>query len=94
MRNNLPIIGLVIFCLLVCGACIDPQLLYRETSTSLICYVLQGSGKDPRSVWADPRLGDPQHGDYALGPDSPALNLGIQQITLDNFGIQNTVVSV
>ena len=50
-----------------------------------------GSGNDANSVWADPKLADPSSGLYELAEDSPAWDLGIQQIQLDNFGIQEGV---
>ena len=49
------------------------------------------TGIDTNSIWADPKLLDPSTGKYVLGIDSPALGLGIQQIQLDNFGIQKNV---
>ena len=45
-------------------------------------------GRDVDSVWADPKFADSDHGLYTLANDSPAFDLGIQQIDLDNFGIQ------
>ena len=38
--------------------------------------------------WADPLFLDPRAHDYQLSSESPALEMGIQQIRLDNFGIQ------
>ena len=46
-------------------------------------------GRDVDSVWADPKFADSDNGLYTLANDSPAFDLGIQQIDLDNFGIQN-----
>ena len=38
--------------------------------------------------WADPLFLEPGAHDYQLASESPALEMGIQQIRLDNFGIQ------
>ena len=46
------------------------------------------NGNDTASLWEDPKFQDPQSRIYQLGEDSPAWDLGIQQILLDNFGIQ------
>ena len=54
-------------------------------------YMWMETGIDTNSIWADPKLLDPSTGKYVLGNDSPALGLGIQQIQLDNFGIQENV---
>ena len=46
------------------------------------------SGNDTASLWEDPMFLDPQSRLYKLSDDSPAWDLGIKQIQLDNFGIQ------
>ena len=46
------------------------------------------AGNDSASLWADPLFINPYLGEYLLAEDSPAWNLGIEQIQLDNFGIQ------
>ena len=50
----------------------------------------QESGNDTDSLWADPMFSDPNSRKYQLANDSPALELGIKQINLDNFGIQKS----
>ena len=40
----------------------------------------QAAGQDERSIVADPKFTDPQHGNFAIGSDSPALALGFKPI--------------
>ena len=49
------------------------------------------SGNDTDSVWADPLFTDIQSGDYSLMPESPAFELGIHEIILGNFGVQESL---
>ena len=42
-----------------------------------------------RNQWADPQFADVAGEDFLLAEDSPAKAMGIQQIRLDNFGIEN-----
>ena len=42
---------------------------------------------DQNSVIADPQFVDAEHGDFRLGPDSPALRLGFRPIDLDAAGL-------
>jgi hypothetical protein len=46
----------------------------------------QKTGQDVHSVIADPLFVDPEHGDFTLRPDSPALALGFQPIDLSQVG--------
>jgi parallel beta-helix repeat protein len=46
----------------------------------------QKMGFDTHSVVADPLFVDPQHDDYRLKPESPALKLGFQQIDASQIG--------
>ena len=46
------------------------------------------TGNDSNSLWEDPLFIDPYLGEYLLAEDSPAWNLGIEQIQMDNFGVQ------
>ena len=46
--------------------------------------------KECFSKWANPKFSDPYSNKYELAEDSPALELGIKQINLDNFGIQKS----
>jgi len=46
----------------------------------------RAQGYDQRSLVADPRFVDPQHDNYALRPDSPALRLGFQPIDVSQVG--------
>ena len=49
------------------------------------------TGNDSASLWADPLFLDPSSGQYILSETSPAWGLGIQQIRLDNFGVQGNI---
>ena len=53
-------------------------------------WVSSDSGQDEYSKWANPKFSDPYSNKYELAEDSPALELGIKQINLDNFGIQKS----
>jgi len=44
---------------------------------------------EDRNRWADPQFSGPEVHNYLLTDGSPALAMGIQQIRLDNFGIQD-----
>ena len=44
------------------------------------------SGEDRHSVVADPMFVDPEHDDFRLQPDSPALKLGFKPIPVDQIG--------
>ena len=46
------------------------------------------SGRDEHSIEADAMFIDPQHGDYRVKPDSPALKLGFVNFAMDGFGVQ------
>lgn len=46
----------------------------------------QMAGADTHSVVADPLFVDPEHGDFTLKPDSPALKLGFEPIPLGEIG--------
>ena len=46
----------------------------------------QALGFDQHSLIADPRFVDPDHDDYRLQPDSPALKLGFEPIPVEKIG--------
>jgi len=46
----------------------------------------QMAGADTHSVVADPLLVDPEHGDFTLRPESPALKLGFEPIPFREIG--------
>ena len=48
-------------------------------------------GNDTESLLTDPMFVDLKNGDYTLKPGSPALEMGFNQIILDNFGVQEKV---
>jgi len=47
----------------------------------------QAQGQDAHSIIADPLFVDPEHGDFTLKPDSPALALGFKPIDLSEVGL-------
>ncbi len=47
----------------------------------------QLAGADVHSVVADPLFVDPEHGDFTLKPESPALKLGFKPIPLGEIGL-------
>ena len=49
----------------------------------------QAAGNDSGSLWQDPLFVDPATHNYALAEDSPARDLGIEQIEVDNVGVQS-----
>ena len=48
-------------------------------------------GNDTNSIWADPLFTNIPAGDYTLRPESPAFGLGINEIILGNFGVQENL---
>jgi parallel beta-helix repeat protein len=47
----------------------------------------QAKGQDKHSIVADPLFADPQHGNFNLKPDSPALKLGFKSIDVNGIGL-------
>lgn len=47
----------------------------------------QDLGYDEHSIVADPMFVDAEHGDYRVGPKSPALSLGFINFDMDKFGL-------
>ena len=45
------------------------------------------SGCDANSIVGDPKFIDPAHGDFRVGPDSPALKIGFVNFPMDQFGV-------
>ena len=52
-------------------------------------HCLQAAGNDSGSLWQDPLFVDPATHNYALAEASPARDLGIEQIEVDNIGVQS-----
>ena len=50
---------------------------------------LQAAGNDSGSLWQDPLFVDPATHNYALTEGSPAFDLGIEEIEVDNIGVQS-----
>ena len=48
----------------------------------------QATGNDSNSLWQDPFFEDPGAHIYVLSEESPAWDLGIEQVDLDSIGIQ------
>ena len=48
----------------------------------------QRLGYDTHSVLADPLFVDPEHDDYRLRPESPALKLGFRPIPIERIGVE------
>jgi hypothetical protein len=46
----------------------------------------QARGKDVHSLFADPLFADPEKGDFRLGGDSPAFDMGFRPIDLERVG--------
>lgn len=49
------------------------------------------AGFDAHSILADPLFVDPEHDDYRLRPDSPALKVGFQPIPVERIGVKGYV---
>ena len=60
----------------------------KKFPDNLNWYEWQASGNDSGSVWQDPLFEDPSTHQYILSEDSPAWDLGIEQIDLYNIGVQ------
>ena len=66
----------------------DFNLIWRwgaEPDASLA--KMRENGLDTHSVIADPKFADPDHGDFTLAPDSPALALGFKPIPFHKIGL-------
>lgn len=48
----------------------------------------QQKGVDKNSLYGDPLFLDPEHGDFRVLDNSPALKLGFRNFPMDNFGVQ------
>lgn len=47
----------------------------------------KGTGKDARSILADPKFRDPENRDFRLAPDSPAFSLGFEAFDFSEAGV-------
>ena len=61
----------------------------RKFPDNLNWYEWQEGGNDTNSLWENPLFEDADAHIYILAEDSPAWELGIEQIDLDNIGIQD-----
>ena len=66
------------------GACIDHNLF---ASPNTVPAKHLASGCDSCSVFANPLFIDSAHGDYRVQDDSPALALGFENFSMDDFGV-------
>jgi len=62
------------------------ELKLEEVEPATEWEAWQMAGADAHSVVADPLFVDPQHGNFALKTESPALKLGFQPIPFDKIG--------
>ena len=73
------------------GAEIDFNIYWsgdgERAAEHALLVALRERGHDAHSAFADPKFGDPEHGDFTLAPDSPAHGLGIKQLSLDGVGL-------
>ncbi len=44
-------------------------------------------GHDADAIFEDPRFRDPEHGDFTLAADSPALRIGFEPVSMDGIGL-------
>ncbi len=52
----------------------------------------RNNGTDKKSIHGNPLFVDPEHGDFRVGENSPALTLGFQNFSMENFGVQNKIL--
>ncbi len=62
------------------------DLRLDETEAATEWEAWQMAGADTQSVVADPLFVDPDHGNFTLKPESPALKLGFEPIPLNEIG--------
>ena len=60
----------------------------KKFPDNLNWYEWQAGGNDTGSLWQNPLFEDADAHIYVLAEDSPAWDLGIQQVDLDGIGIQ------
>jgi len=54
----------------------------------------QGLGFDVHSVFADPLFVDPEHNDFRVRADSPALKLGFRNFSMGQWGLTDEFPAV
>jgi hypothetical protein len=72
------------------GKEIDYNFLQNEKATvpAPAIELQKLSHQDKHSIEANAMFIDPEHGDYTVKPDSPALPLGFKNFPMDQFGVQ------
>jgi hypothetical protein len=73
------------------GSEMDYNLIHRPGATipQTATKLAQQSQRDAHSIVADALFVDPEHGDFRVKDDSPALKLGFVNFPMDRFGVQN-----
>ncbi len=64
----------------------EKNLFWSPAGTTGLPEKWKEQGLDRESVIADPRFVDPEKGDFALRPDSPALRMGFRPIDVSTVG--------
>jgi hypothetical protein len=72
------------------GAEMDFNLVHTPGQTAPVpaAKLAAQSGRDAHSILADARFVDPEHGDFRVREDSPALRLGFVNFPMDQFGVR------
>ena len=68
------------------GACINHNLF---TTPGTLPSKFIANGCDSASICADPLFIDAAHGDYRVHDESPALELGFENFSMDDFGVRS-----
>ncbi len=66
----------------------DMNVYWDTQKKSADMEALHKQGYDLFSIAADPLLRDPEHGDFTLDPDSPALKMGFKPFDMTSVGIR------
>lgn len=67
---------------------LDSNLIFNADNAKAYLASRQQGGYELHSLIADPMFVDPEHDDYRLKPESPALRLGFQPIDVSQMGPQ------
>ena len=64
----------------------EPVEFGRSISGRISWEAWRSKGQDAHSIIADPLFVDPEHDNFSLKPDSPALKVGFKPIDLSKVG--------